>query len=240
MATDADPAPNAETPATEARRSAFERALQLAFFWLVVRPVVLVMIGLHVRHRERLPAAGPAVVVANHNSHLDTVVLMTLLPSRLLGRVRPMAAADYFLAGRVLSWFSLRVMGILPVVRGGAGRLADPLAGAQAALDRGEIVILFPEGTRGEPERLAEFKSGVSHLARRNPQVPVVPVFLHGLGKALPKGAVIPVPFFCDVAVGEPIRCGEGPWADDRRAFLDELTRRMRDLRAEANPAEWE
>jgi len=224
--------------AAEGRGRLLHLVLKHAFFWLVVRPVVLVVIGLHVRHRERLPESGPAVVVANHNSHLDTVVLMTLLPGRLLDRVRPVAAADYFLAGRAIAWFSRHVLGVIPISRGNGAK--DPLAGIQAALDRGEVVILFPEGTRGEPERLAAFKSGVAHLARRNPDVPVTPVFLYGLGKALPKGAVIPVPFFCDVSVGEPLKGGEGPWAGGRRAFLEELSRRMRELAAEARPADWD
>jgi len=216
------------------------RILQLLFFWLVVRPIVLVVIGLNVRHRERLPsggagAGGPAIVVANHNSHLDTVVLMTLLPSRLLHRVRPVAAADYFLRNRVVAWFARAIMGIIPIERRGREPGADPLAAVSQALDRGEIVILFPEGTRGEPERLAAFKSGVAHLARRNPHVPVIPVFMHGLGKTLPRGSRVPVPFFCDVFVGEPLF-----GLDDHRIFLEHLTERMQALAGEGTFPVWQ
>lgn len=217
------------------------RLVQQLFFWLVVRPVVLLVLGLNVRHRERLPRDGPALLVANHNSHLDTVVMMTLLPNRLLHRVRPVAAADYFLTNRALAWFALNVMHILPIERKGrehradTANTADPLADASAALARGEVLILFPEGSRGEPERMAEWKSGVARLAERHPEVPVVPVFLHGLGKTLPRGAVLPVPFFCDVFVGEPL-----PFHGDRKAYLEELRGRMQALAAEGQLATWD
>lgn len=212
--------------------------LQFVFFWLVVRPIVMIVIGLNVRHRERLPATGPAVLVANHNSHLDTVVLMTVLPARLLPRIRPVAAADYFLRNRVLAAFARNIMGIIPIERGGGGGRAhgaNPLAAVGAALDAGDIVILFPEGTRGEPERLGAFKSGVAHLARQHPRVPVIPVFMHGLGKTLPRGSIVPVPFFCDVFVGAPLH-----GVADHRAFMDALTRRMQELAGEGKFAVWD
>ncbi|MGH7674024.1 MAG: lysophospholipid acyltransferase family protein [Gemmatimonadales bacterium] len=211
------------------------RVVQLLFFWLVVRPVVLVVLGLNVRHRERLPARGPAIVVANHNSHLDTVVLMTLLPSRLLPRIRPVAAADYFLRNALIAWFARRIMGIIPIERRGREPGADPLAPVSEALGRDEIVILFPEGTRGEPERLATFKSGVAHLAKRHAQVPVIPVFMHGLGKTLPRGSLVPVPFFCDVFVGDALYGRE-----DYKAFLGDLTARMQELAGEGRFPAWE
>lgn len=210
------------------------RLLQSVFFWVVVRPVVLVVIGLNVRHRERLPSAGPAILVANHNSHLDTLVLMTLLDAGLLWRVRPLAAADYFLRNRILGWFALNIMHIVPVERSGAGA-AGFFRGAGAALDAGDIVILFPEGTRGQPEQVGAFRNGVAHLAQHHPDVPVTPVFMHGLGKALPKGSAIPVPFFCDVFVGEPLH-----YTGDRKAFMQTLSARMDALAGEGTFPAWE
>lgn len=173
------------------------------FHWLVTKPVLLLIVGLNVRNAERIPVRGPAVVVANHNSHVDTIALTSLFPTRTLPRVRPVAAADYFLRNRAMSWFSRNCLGVLPIDRSGGG--ADPLADCVAALDREEILILFPEGSRGEPEQLQRFKKGIFHLAWQRPEVPIVPVYLHGLGKVLPKGTFVPVPLFCDAFVGHPL-----------------------------------
>jgi len=211
-------------------------ALRFLFFLLIVRPVVLVVLGLNVRHRERLPRHGPAIVVANHNSHLDTMVLMTLFPPATLPRLRPLAAADYFLKNRLFAWFARHIIGIVPLYsKEAAGAKTDRLAEATAALDRGDVLILFPEGTRGEPERAAAFKSGVAHLAQRRPEVPVVPVFLHGLGKALPKGETLLVPFFCDVFIGEAMT-----WTGDRASFMAALAARIDALAAEGRFQPWE
>lgn len=201
------------------------RLVRFAFWLLVARPIALVVLGLNVRHRRRLPKEGPAIVAANHNSHLDTLVLVSLFPVALLPRLRPVAAADYFLRNRLVAWFALNVIGILPIARETHGG-RDPLKPCEEALDRGEILILFPEGSRGEPEVLGRFKRGVAVLAARRPEVPVTPVFLHGLGKALPKDDPILVPFFCDVFVGEAMR-------GDETDFLAGLEARMRALAGE-------
>jgi 1-acyl-sn-glycerol-3-phosphate acyltransferase len=213
------------------------RMLRWLFFAVVVRALVLVVLGLNVRHRERLPRGGPAIIVANHNSHLDTLVLMSLFPLRLLPRLRPVAAMDYFLRKRWLAWFAREIIGILPISRERPKRGEDPLGPLVSALERGEILILYPEGTRGEPERMSTFRKGIARLAERMPAVPVVPVYLHGLGKALPKGEFLLVPFFCDVFVGEPLH-----WADHpaRRDWMAALTERMNALAAEGRFPPWE
>jgi 1-acyl-sn-glycerol-3-phosphate acyltransferase len=180
--------------------------LRWLFFALVVHPLVLVAIGVNVVcNRKYLPRRGPAIIVANHNSHLDTLVIMTLLPMQMLTRIQPVAAEDYFLKNRILAWFAVNIIGILPIVRKFVPGKPDPLMPACKALTGGRVLIIYPEGSRGEPEHMTHFKKGIAHLARRYPQVPVVPVFLHGLGRILPRGKYLPVPFFCDVFVGKPL-----------------------------------
>ncbi len=211
------------------------RILQLLFFLLLVRPLLLLVLGLNVRHRDRLPAQGPAILVANHNSHLDTLALMSLYPLGMLHRLRPVAAMDYFMRSPWLAWFATRIIGIIPLCRQVKAGQTDPLAESVAALDRGEILILFPEGSRGEPERLGEFKSGIAHLAKRVPQVPVVPIYLHGLGMALPKGEALLVPFFCDVFIGGALH-----WQGDKAGFMGQLKAAMNALAEAGGFPKWE
>lgn len=210
------------------------RLMRLAFFALVVRPVLLLILGVNIRNRERMPVDGPAILVANHNSHLDTLALMSMLPLSDLPKLTPVAAVDYFGQG-AFGWFAKNIIGILPIDRSGNTPRERLLDGAIDALDAGKILILFPEGTRGEPERLATYKKGVAHLVSARPEVPVTPVFMHGLGKALPRGTYLFVPFTCDVFVGE-----SWTYTGQIDTFMERLEQRMTDLAERGNFPPWD
>jgi 1-acyl-sn-glycerol-3-phosphate acyltransferase len=211
------------------------KILRFLFYRCFVRFVVFVALGLNIRHKERIPKQGSAIIVSNHNSHLDTMILMSLLPASLLEKAHPVAAWEYFLRNPVLAWFALQIVGILPLKRERTAKEENPFASCVEALTDGKILLFYPEGSRGEPEQLAQLKNGMTRLLKECPDVPVIPVFLHGAGKALPKGEALLVPFFCDVFIGNPLR-----WDGDRRRFMSELEKEINSLAAEGNFAPWQ
>jgi 1-acyl-sn-glycerol-3-phosphate acyltransferase len=218
------------------------RLLRFLLLVLVARPLALFMTGADVSGRERLPLKGPAIIAANHASHVDTLLMLSIFPSRAVSKLRPAAAADYFLRDPVIGWFSRHVIGIVPVARSKAGRRAasgeseDVLAPARAALAAGEIVLVFPEGTRGDgaSDAMGQLKGGVARLAEAFPDAPVIPVWIQGAGRVLPKGASVPVPLNCAVLVGEPVA-----WTGRRGPFMDALREAMLALKEQAPPLRW-
>lgn len=196
-----------------------DRFLKILFFALVVKPVVLIVLGLNIRGRQNLPTTGGSIVAANHNSHLDALVLMSLFKLSQIHRIRPVAAADYFMSNRYLSWFSRVCMGIIPLERKAARFRLEDFDVCHAALDAGDILIIFPEGSRGDPEEMSTIKRGLYHLIHARENAPITPVVLHGLGRALPRGTALLVPFNCDVIIGEPME-----EVSDSHAFVEEIS----------------
>lgn len=201
------------------------RLLKILTFALLIKPIVFIVLGLNIRGRNNLPSHGPAIIAANHNSHLDALVLMSLYPLSMVHKVRPVAAADYFLKNRFLAWLSLNCIGIIPFNRSGGANKAELFASCHAALDREEILILFPEGSRGAPEKLSKIKKGLFYLVKDRTDTQITPVAMHGLGRALPRGEALFVPFVCDVIIGEAL-----PYIPDSTAFNENLATTFNEL----------
>lgn len=186
--------------------STIQRWLRLAFFYAFqlgfVRPMLKWYWGAHYRRRASVPK-GPCIVVANHNSHLDAPLLMTMFPIRRIAHTHPVAAADYFgktAWRRTIVMIGMNAMGIERTA--GPGR--DVLQPTIEALTAGESLIFFPEGSRGEPGVVGAFKPGIGKIVKSVPGVLVLPVFLAGAERSLPRGVSVPLPLGIDVTIGKP------------------------------------
>ncbi len=199
--------------------------LKIIFFALFVKPLVFLGLGLNIRGWKNLPLKGPAIIAANHNSHLDTMVLMSIYPLYRINRVRPVAAADYFLSNRFIAWLSLNIIGIIPLDRSGKTKREDLFEDCHKALDKGDILLIFPEGSRGKPEEMSRLKKGIHYLIKDREDTKVTPVVLHGLGRALPRGEALFVPFNCDVIIDKTLES-----CDSSKEFLDKILERYKML----------
>ncbi len=202
------------------------RVLKVLFFAVVVKPLVFVVLGLNIRGKNNLPRKGPAIIAANHNSHLDALVLMSLFPLSIIHRVRPVAAADYFLKNRLRSWFSRNLIGIVPMERKDIRTQKEDLfTPCHDALNRQEILVLFPEGSRGKPEEMSTIKKGIYRIVKDRTDTTITPVVMHGLGRSLPRGEALLVPFNCDVIIGEQL-----PTTQNAKEFVEVLTKKFHEL----------
>lgn len=185
-------------------RSRWADLLQQLFFALAIKPFMILFIGLRVSGREHLPSRTPFILFANHSSHLDTISLLSLFRIGQLRALRPVAASDYFERNRWVSLLTRTFFNTLTIARREITSGNHPVRRMREALAAGQGLIVFPEGTRGSGETLGAFRSGIAHLVEQSPEVPVVPVCLVNMGRSLPKGTIIPVPFFCEIRIGEP------------------------------------
>lgn len=222
-----DPAAGADTGTGAVRsRPLLLDLLQRLAFVLFFRPFLAFFVGLRVSGREHLPAGDPFILIANHTSHLDTVSLLSLFPGRRLRRIRAVAAADYFERNAVIAATTRTLFNTLAIARQEVTPENDPRPRMLAALARGDSLILFPEGTRGSGGEIGRFRSGIAFLLEHAPAVPVVPAYLHNMGRSLPKGEVLPVPLFCEIRLGPPLHP-----AGEREAVLHALEEAVRALR---------
>jgi 1-acyl-sn-glycerol-3-phosphate acyltransferase len=151
------------------------------------------------------PEKKQRIYFANHSSHADFVLLWSSLPPALRRRTRPVAGADYWQRDGVRRFLIHRVFHGVLVDRECRDPQRNPLQPMLDALQAGDSLILFPEGTRNLTEELLPFRSGIYRLARACPQVELVPVWIANLNRVMPKGRVLPLPLLCTVSFGAPL-----------------------------------
>jgi 1-acyl-sn-glycerol-3-phosphate acyltransferase len=147
-------------------------------------------------------ASGQCIYFANHTSHIDTLAIWSALRPGVRARSRPVAASDYWGQRRLRRYVAVKVLNAVLIERQQEGRRADPLQPLVEALDQGDSLIMFPEGTRGCDRLPGLFKSGIFHLARQFPAVHLIPVYLENLNRVMPKGTRLPIPLMCTVHFG--------------------------------------
>jgi 1-acyl-sn-glycerol-3-phosphate acyltransferase len=180
--------------------------------------------GVQVRWQGCTPDVRQRIYFANHTSHLDFAVLWSALPSEVRALTRPVAAKDYWDKG-VRAYLAQKVFRAVLVPRrrvvGDGDAPATPAQGIgqlAAAMGTTDSLIFFPEGTRGNGEAMAPFRSGLYYLAKERPDVELVPAYLENLSRILPKGEVLPVPLASLLTFGEPMQLGA---AEEKAEFLE-------------------
>lgn len=166
------------------------------FVWYVVQVVGRTYFRLQVVGAENVPRDGAFIVSPNHRSNLDTPVVAAITPRRLryMGKESLWKSA----AG---GWF-LTTLGGFPVQRGSADR--EALRACVEVIERGEPLVMFPEGTRQHGPEVQPLFDGPAYVASKT-QVPILPIGLGGSERAMPKGVKLPRPAKMVLVVGQPI-----------------------------------
>ena len=176
------------------------------------------------------PKAEQRIYFANHQSHLDWVLIWAALPRELRAATRPIAAKDYWTSSPFKQWLTSAVFNAVYVDRQRTDD-QDPLEPLLEALNNGDSLVIFPEGTRSSKGEPQDFKSGLFHLAEAFPQVQLIPAWIDNVQRVMPKGEVVPVPILCSVTFGAPLQLQAG---EEKRAFLE----RARDAVVVLRPAQ--
>lgn len=173
------------------------------------------------------PSNTVTVYFANHTSHLDGLVLWSSFPKQLRKAIHPVAAKDYWGKTALRKFIAIDVFNSVLINRH-ATPAENPLQPLETILENQQSLILFPEGTRGSGEQIADFKPGLYHIAKKFPDVKLVPVYLNNLNRVLPKGSKLVVPIICSAVFGAAIE----PLSDDetKTDFLIRAKQSLEDL----------
>lgn len=181
--------------------------------------------GAHVRWIDCQPDTCQRVYFANHTSHLDAIVLWSSLPPPVRTLTRPVAAKDYWDKGRVRRYLANEVFNALLIDRREIKVHQSPIDLMLKAIGQTHSLIVFPEGHRNVNEEMDDFKSGLYYLAKKRPDLELVPVHMDNLNRVLPRGEFLPVPLLSCITFGPPI------WLEAKESKVDFLNRARESVR---------
>ncbi len=209
-------------------RAAPTLALRGAYYQVAMRGLAAAVAPTDVLGLELIGGNGPFVVVSNHSSHADTMVIGNSLPTAIRKRLVVGAAADYFFTNLVTSTFSAVLVGAIPVDRTKVSRSTLDLC--HRLLGEGWSLLLYPEGGRSADGSMGDFKPGAAWIARRA-GVPVLPAHIRGTHDVLPKGRSIPRRAPVTVRFGAPLSVADG---EDARGFNQRVRAAVAELGGES------
>jgi 1-acyl-sn-glycerol-3-phosphate acyltransferase len=183
--------------------------------------------GFTVRWRGAEPSTRQRVYFANHTSHLDAVVLWSCLPKDLRQLTRPVAAQDYWGSSKFRRFLAQSFNAIL-IDRKQIKVHQSPVEVMLREIGDLYSLIVFPEGSRAQTGEMGEFKSGLYYLAKKRPDLELIPVYMDNLNRILPRGEVVPVPLLSSITIGNPIYLEPG---EPKLEFLDRAARSVKILK---------
>jgi 1-acyl-sn-glycerol-3-phosphate acyltransferase len=186
--------------------------------------------GFTVRWVDCQPDTCQRVYFANHTSHLDAVVLWSALPKHLREMTRPVAAADYW-GGSPLRRFLAGSFNALLIDRLEIKVHQSPVELMLREIQDIHSLIVFPEGSRNPGGEMGEFKSGLYYLAKKRPDLELVPVYMDNMNRILPRGEFLPVPLLSSITIGHPIYLEAG---EPKLEFLARAREAVRVLKTDS------
>lgn len=200
---------------------------------MIAAAAVRLLTGVQPRWVGCLPEERQRIYFGNHVSNLDGPAIWAALPGPLRRATRPVAARDYWLGGPLRRWLARDVLNAVLIERHHITRENNPMLDMEVAIDAGASLIIFPEGRRQDDEDggLLPFKPGIWHLAKRRPEVELVPVHLANLNRILPRGELIYIPLIAAATFGTPLRLGSD---EDKTVFLERCRAAVAALAEEA------
>ena len=174
--------------------------------------------GATVRWLNCNPENYQRIYFANHTSHLDALVLWSSLPRHIRMLTRPVAARDYWEKTRLRRHIA-KQLNVVLIDRKDIKVHKSPVTFMIDAMGETHSLIVFPEGRRNTGEEMIAFKSGLYHLARKRPDLELVPVYMDNLNRVLPRGEFLPVPLLSCITIGPPI------WLENDEKKMDFLER---------------
>ena len=174
--------------------------------------------GARARWIQSQPDTCQRVYFGNHTSHIDGPIIWATLPPQVRAITRPVAAADYWRKTAVRRFVTQHVFNTILVDRNEVTLRNNPISIILREIGTRYSIIIFPEGRRSTIGDMLEFRSGLYYLAKKRPDLELIPVYLDNMNRILPRGEVLPVPLLSTVSFGTPIWLEEG---ESKNEFLE-------------------